>query len=482
MFDSILLRFRDLDTNSILEHHFFITRLGYVWWGWWKKLDEPDRVSELNYLQYLLLKGPIEIGLFDASAEGKFFSARLVQCVFNPGVPMLSPEAVATPVYYNTKAVAAWFKLTSLHPIAKGEESFERLFSASPTGENTLFPVLFRPSTGPSKLIGKSDFAESPIQVAGDMILHLSDIHFGEYAFPFRESLGQFPLEDILIADLNKSKSRIGVLIVSGDLTTKADANLLFDNASTFLRTLTDKLHLPRENVIIIPGNHDIPLRKADFTNYSHESAFKSFLKDFYEKNTEIIQLRRYQFPNGKKLEILTMNSVRLRSPEQMQYGYVQWKLYDSLLSSVSKVDDETIRLAVLHHHLTPSVRVETIDADYPAAAVSLTRDAGEIIEGLQAYGFRVVLHGHQHVPSVTKIARGRLQDDSSTLAGLDEPLYVIGAGSAGTSRLFPEMRYNTYSLISFDRVGEENHLRLLIRMFNASGVPRNYIKQNLIL
>lgn len=476
--DTIVLRFRDLVADTITEHQKLITEFGYVWWGWWKKQDEPDRSEELNQLQARLAHQEIEIGLFDRSGKERFFKASLLECIHQNGKPLPSPEERATPSYYRQSSVSAWFKLSRIDDLSPGDASMTQLFAVIPVGDATLFPVwIDRPKQTLAAGVRASTLGNI-LTAKGNAILHISDVHFGEYAYPAKPSPGRYPLTQILLTDLKKIGAHVGLVIVSGDLTTRADANRLFNEALPFLHELASQLKIEPQQVVIVPGNHDIPLKDHDPLTYSHENAFTTFLREFYRTKVDVIQIRRFAMA-GRSIELLTMNSIRLRSKEQKEFGYVEWPLYESLLENLAPPN--ALRIAVLHHHLVAAPREETPDPTYPEAAISITLDAGAIIEGLQVHGFRLVLHGHQHVPRLTKIARGRVSDTSSELAGLDDPLFVLGAGSVGTTRLFDEMRDNTYNLLFLGATPKEP-MRLLTRRFNAGSPPRDYIDQRFSL
>jgi len=470
---TILLRFRDLVANTIVEHKTVLKEFNHVWWGWWKRSDEPSRIRDLERVKALLEKGQMEIGLFDRSEKGRYFKATLTQCIYSSDDKALikSPQPQATPAYYQAADLPAWFKLTGIDELSSDSPSFAKVFSISPVGNATFFP------TWKDETVRPAASEEGPSSARGG-ILHISDVHFGEFAYPSKSGPGEYPLDDILVSDLEKLRIKVGLLIVSGDVTTRADANRLFNEVLPFLHGLASRLKLSPEQVIIVPGNHDIPLRDLNPHNYLHENTYTTFLSQFYGKPTETMKL--WQFNLGKqRFEILTMNSVRLRSKSQKEYGYLEWPLYESLLKTVPRPDSDTIRLAVLHHHLVPAVREEIPDPAYPEAAISMTLDSGAVIEGLQEYGFKLALHGHQHVPRITRIGRGRRKDGSFGLDGLSKPLYIVGAGSVGTSRLFAEMRDNTYNVL----VPINNKkLRLIVRRFNASNPPQYHIDQTLSL
>jgi hypothetical protein len=93
MVDTIVLRFRDFIENTVEAHVSFIEKEpGFVWWGWWKKEDEPAHREVLEELREKLKVGPITIGIFDRSTR-RYYTACLRDCVFAVGSPMSRPIA-----------------------------------------------------------------------------------------------------------------------------------------------------------------------------------------------------------------------------------------------------------------------------------------------------------------------------------------------------------------------------------------------------
>jgi len=98
-------------------------------------------------------------------------------------------------------------------------------------------------------------------------ILHLSDLQFGRHHVD--ETKGRTPLYadngyDIelekLIYDVKKLESEIGLpkyIVVSGDIAETSSKNE-YDNAKIFFEGLIAALNVPKKNLIIVPGNHDI--------------------------------------------------------------------------------------------------------------------------------------------------------------------------------------------------------------------------------
>jgi DNA repair exonuclease SbcCD nuclease subunit len=452
---SVILRFRDVTGDDpIRQHRQTISSAGYVWWGWWKKDFEPQRAQELEELRERARTKPLLIGLFDRS-QRTYFSALLCDCIYSNGATP-SPEPTKTPGYYSTEKVAAWFKFSGIETLDESE--FITKFAAPPTGEGTFFPIWLNGAGSATR----NTVSKETIRLSSPTILHLSDVHFGaDYGFPTQTSPGRTPLIDLIEHDFQDEKP--GLIVVSGDFTTRADANVLQDDGLRFLVALSERLRVPRENFVLVPGNHDIALKKWRPQDYSHENSFHLFVKEFYGQARSYPELRYFQLPCGRRMEVLAINSVRLRHESEKQFGYVQWPLYEDVLRT-TLYDPETIRIAVLHHHLVPAAREETVNPDYPEASVSTTLDAGAVIDGLQKHGFTLALHGHQHVPAVTRVARvSRPNIEASNFGDLGKGLVVLAAGSAGASqsRLSDEMRDNSYNVVRFQNgLGESESRR----------------------
>ncbi len=453
--DTIILRFRDFNAETIKEHSALLLEYSEVWWGWWRKEGEPQNVEHLVDIAEKLSSEPLRIGLFDKS-KGQYFQAEIADCVFSQsGGRIESPDASKTPSYYNKESASAWFRMTKLDSIELGE--FRAQFSELPLSDATLFPVDHRRHNLKVN-------PEKATETNSSTILHLSDLHFGsDYGFPQNDHPGKRNLLDIIVKDLKKqAPDGVGIIVVSGDLSTRGDANALFDPAIPFLRKLADSLGLEAKHVVIVPGNHDIPLDNYSHLTYEHEAAFNAFLREFYKDEVVFPRLESFILPGKTRLEILPINSVRLRSESLKNIGYTSWPLYDDLLSKHPPACDRTIRMAVLHHHLIPASNDEQLDPKYAQASLSLTSDAGSVIEGLQKHGFTLVLHGHQHVPRVSRVGRGRVASDSYELKGIDDPLFVIAGGSAGVrpERLSPEKPSNTYGILKLTESGAGIEMR----------------------
>src|ERR1041385_4572887 len=117
MLKTLILRFRDLVAETIAEHSKLLTEAQEVWWGWWRKPNEPQRLEELAEFRTALAEGNIQIGLYDRFRT-RFFEATVTGCEFSgSGDFMKTPDELKTPEYYRNAKVPAWFRLIRIEEV-----------------------------------------------------------------------------------------------------------------------------------------------------------------------------------------------------------------------------------------------------------------------------------------------------------------------------------------------------------------------------
>ncbi|NMG22116.1 HEAT repeat domain-containing protein [Brasilonema bromeliae] len=92
----------------------------------------------------------------------------------------------------------------------------------------------------------------TPTSISMTYILHLSDLHFGTLE---NADLWCSQLADDLKIELDRS--RLDVLILSGDIANKSTSEE-YDAAKEFLDKLCQEFQLKQEQIVIVPGNHDL--------------------------------------------------------------------------------------------------------------------------------------------------------------------------------------------------------------------------------
>lgn len=458
-----------------------------VWWGWWRKDKESPSLEILKKLQAEIRDhSPLLIGLVNRKGEESLYSAGCIDLQYAlDGGRISSPEPDLTPEYYRSDPFPAWFKLESIRSVSKAE--FTRDFAVIPFLDPTLYEVFWKQQGDRNtvEVTPSESWTMEPKSAPGEAILHLSDLHFGDYhGFPTASTqpgrgIDGKPLWDIISTRVRRDLNiRIGVLVVSGDLISKGKGELYAD-ARDFLEHLLEALELGKEHCVVVPGNHDMWTMGTEHPTreYAHERPYRDFVEAFFKQDFRNLErVRRYRTPSNRDLIFLELNSARIRSDQLKEYGYVAKHRYERLLSFVSeslkqeKASISPILFAVLHHHVMPVTSVDIPDEKRP---VSLCLDAGELIDQLQTFGIQFVLHGHQHAPFVGTTSRlpGTLVEGEY----IPEPLYVIGCGSSGGKReILPRnLESNTLGIY----VPTNGKLQVTVEKYTESTAPRRHIQ-----
>jgi 3',5'-cyclic AMP phosphodiesterase CpdA len=326
-------------------------------------------------------------------------------------------------------------------------------------------------------------------------ILQLSDIHFGpEHAFRIPKgdpNHAEVSFVEAVTAGLELDKAPpVDVLVISGDIVTHGAWKELRGVARDALDQLCKKLNLPKERVFIIPGNHDYEwyapdaqrgmLRQILQTDeapkdiaFGHEVQFRYFMKEFYGAEWDYQGTVHTIDANGFRLKIGLLDSCKINPAGFREYGCVTNAQIKLLKSNFDKdVQGEEVRLVVLHHHVSPIIPA---DAPRDDTNVSVTLDAGRLIDMMLQANVGIVLHGHQHYPSVSRISKSRF-------AGRDlQPLperniNVVSGGSAGVnSNRRPAEVPNTYTLISLDRDKADVQIRAIFAQGDDASTLRGF-------
>jgi predicted phosphodiesterase len=484
--DSVILRFRDLLADTIDEHRAVIAASGSTWWGWWRKNSEPAFFEELESLR---ARVPIDIGLYDSGTQ-QVFIAKCTDISVSIRERVSSPDRSKTPEYYRSANLLTWFELTQIGnaiPLAEVSTKFGVIETAgetiafttantstfaeastregsaqnqwdalSPFIQNLSMRVAVTPRDEFSNGTITTSIGRDEIHVHGELILCISDLHFGpSHGFPLRTEPGQpSSLTDRMRdfqALLESQGKTVGVVVVGGDLTSKGQG---FAQAGKFLEEVASTFSLRPSDFIIVPGNHDISLDEYDAQTYGHEDAYRQFLRAFtLTDSKELDGVRSFRTPSGAQYMFVWLNSVRLRGKETKEFGFVGSDVFDPIFSRVTpRVSDvDSFRIGVLHHHLLPTSRTVFIPQDNRQASITL--DAGGILEAAQEHDFDLLIHGHQHLPFIGSTSRVRLRTSEEGVGTLTDSLYVLGLGSAGVcvDLLDAEFPFNTVATIEPD-------------------------------
>lgn len=499
----ILLRFRDLtqNINTIDEHNKISLEKGKVLWGWWKKDNEPYPDPILKELSEEIEKYKDVHIYFVNSDTNKYYKSKLNKIYYDfGGYNMLPPDPAICPEYYSEKELAAWFEIEEIVEIDPSQLSefvlshdnrVTRNHSSIPDNNIGLFfrdiDILAHP-VSMWFLCNIEDFEsvkkQSVLNISsgnyptkGKYILHLSDLHFGDvHAYRNPLSSNKKICNEMLIDDLlddikafnENAIEEIGLVIISGDLTWKADTHE-FSNAEKFAEQLCKELGLSPQHVIFVPGNHDIEWLKSDNKiDQNAELNYRNFYKNVYNSNPSetMLKINRYSI-NNNNVCVIAINSCRLESEENAGYGFIGNEQIKAIINYFDKNKDIDYSFAVLHHHVLPVNYLE--DYDFKTKQISMLLDSEALLRTLISCGVDTIIHGHQHQPyfsTIRRIVPEYIKNGKRTV--LNGSINVVGAGSMGVDKSKTNsIGRNSYNIIEI----EDKNISIYPRIKSSSGI-----------
>jgi predicted MPP superfamily phosphohydrolase len=449
----VALRFRDTTPGikTIAEHVELIERQGAVWWGWWRKDFEPT-FEELFASLAQESRGRGSLLIIDRSTKRLFRAAYLQATIDGAEV-----DDARIPLYYRAQRaqVSGWFLLQQLTPMPYDDRLDARI------GNATLL------------ILDGSEAKDAAVPVrrsTGHSILHISDLHFGgDYAFLSRGQPAEIgekrsTLTHSLVEDLGRlgAEADIGLIVVTGDFTTRGDwSDATRKDILLEFQELTKALRISSDDIVCVPGNHDIvrfpantsvdvaELAVRNQTNMQHEREYRTFLEELTGRSwrSPLNYVHHVQL-GGRRVVLCVLNSCTITATQWTEYGYVGTSGIDAL-KKMSTVEEPaaSLKIVALHHHVIPVANIEAPDAK----GVSLTLDSVALLDAALNNGAHLVLHGHQHQARLTSYGRLPMNGESETRG-----LIIVSGGSTGaTAPRLPGSERNTYSLlrVSLDSV-----------------------------
>jgi hypothetical protein len=505
---TMILRFRDLVTSpggTVADHNKIVDQHGKVWWGWWNKSGEtvPDeafrRLSEQATktagLRVLLLDSGNNL-LFEATCRDIFWDRNHQRTQ--------SPDPALTPLYYSSQKYFAWFQLGTISSIPDTElqtltyvrvdEFFEsgrsryvpfydkRVYDLDELRQQDRTIWFVRPynaatdyahkvSLFNARQIAPCDFETAFVGCRSRHLLWVSDLHFStgsQHAFPLestpaRHNLGQ-AIED---AAGNAGVHDFAGVLVSGDLTWRADPRE-FDMARLFLARLgRSPSSLDTYRFAICPGNHDLafskePENKAaaideEVAPEAARAGYSAFYRElFYLNPNEYLSSgRRFLLGGAVPVEVVCLNSSLIDQKKGwfQGHGFVgddQLKHAEKQFGWSAGLDTapRPFRILMIHHHLMPVTYREVPTGGMP---YSVALDAEAIAQWVVHHRVDLVIHGHMHREFCATVSRP--VGGAPGVGSKWHTFHVLGMGSSGAAkgqRIGP----NVIGLLSFGSEG----------------------------
>lgn len=288
-------------------------------------------------------------------------------------------------------------------------------------------------------------------------LLHLTDLHFTSRD-KMRVQLGA------LLADLKKlpNAGSVDIVLVTGDFSDKGNKDG-FEAAGEFLSCLSDKLSISRENILLVPGNHDVDYslgfvtgtdskgnsveivstaeyldRFAKFSDYIYRPISG---KDYPKAAPEQAEIRTFSKNHMQFLLLNSCHEIDSRNPERSSI------CMEALMGALEQLDYEAphqeaktgdlglpIRICVFHH---------PVRGYRPVGGRAIAN--GEIVlQHLLNANFSLCLHGDIHEMTNDLIY--------SSHDAAERKIHILGTGSFGCNRKdIPEASNRMYTLLDFD-------------------------------
>lgn len=290
-------------------------------------------------------------------------------------------------------------------------------------------------------------------------ILHLSDIHFGEFhRFAANQAIGPGKLPQAgrgtLIESLRRDLAATPdpncsvIVCITGDFAERATTEE-FRDAEKFIKELaSEKIFgsvLGLQNIFIVPGNHDLVFDAGEIED--RWTPWAKFCTDTFGKpfvaRDPLSRISTHDRIKDLGAIIVCLNSaeyVQKQTPEAVRgtVDEAQLKHLKQFLKNIgSKRLESAIRIALIHHHpvLIPGLAEQGRGYD-------AIENAGFLLQELRKYGFHLILHGHKHIPY-------HFSEDSNTAFHQEnrQPILIVAGGSASSTKL-EEGGFNCYNQI----------------------------------
>lgn len=248
----------------------------------------------------------------------------------------------------------------------------------------------------------KQSYRRTDALIADDelVILHLSDPHFsGKWRFGLRRRIGnmmglgahdEIAWRAIPVA-LNQSGHTPNILVITGDVSA-VGSSCAFRYARNQIENLASDIGLPRERIIVVPGNHD------RFVYYM-TMAVGLFGRSFERYFSDYAKPRRITLTGdgiGRHATVYPFDSsysgFRL-FPIYSSRGRIErdaFTRFASFRSGQGSDTDRDITVCLLHHHPLPVPSRNT-------SAYTIMKNGGTFMSYMHRHEVDVVLHGHEH-------------------------------------------------------------------------------------
>ena len=254
-------------------------------------------------------------------------------------------------------------------------------------------------------------------------ILHISDLHFGP---PFVPKVAEALMATI--PDLDPD-----AVVVSGDLTQRAKREQ-FEEARAFFDRLSE---IP---MLVIPGNHDVPLYRIFERLFKPHALYREIICDDLNPVLEV-----------GNVVLVGLDSTAPR--RSISNGRIFLDQLEHVQETLKRVPEDKVRIVVAHHHFAPG-HDKVFD-------ISMQK-SGRAIDCFVDLKVEMILGGHLH--------RSYVGNSLDFFPGhhRDRGVIIVQCGTSTSSRgIGRERDENTFNLVD---VGPDNLTVTHFIYYDAAG------------
>lgn len=272
---------------------------------------------------------------------------------------------------------------------------------------------------------GPEEVLKALCRLQGLTLLHISDLHLkvtedGDESYDQQRAYDAF-LQDVLNQSDPVTYPFAGI-IVSGDVSFQCQKES-FTRARHFLDALAQTVKVPKEHIILAPGNHDINRKKAQGIQDSIQAIkdkdpswlvkfhdFFEFSREFYGEPAFSVHKLYRPFIIDQRVAVVAFNSCIVEGDalqrcehcfkELGKEHYPGWINRGQIIQAGKELSDQGWRgprIGVFHHHVVPEDWKPIVTACRGEHLIDyhLTQQRLELTFSEQ--GFQILLHGHRH-------------------------------------------------------------------------------------
>lgn len=267
-----------------------------------------------------------------------------------------------------------------------------------------------------------------------DIIIHISDLHItdssGQYEEPNKYTYLIdntdlcYSFFDSLITSIKKYKCNTRYLVITGDITNIAE-KVEFDQALISINQLVSELQIQKENILLIPGDHeihrrsilnalDLPENKGKDGYSLNEIKYKNFQVLYKEIKGVDFDYDKLIFDviNTENLLILGINSNN-KVGQRGSDGFLPLKEFDAeMKAKIDEYPNKEVLLA-FHHNISGTYQDKR-------TGQWIKENRKNLFPFFQKHNVKCIFHGNEHTPKSEIDTSGIYLSDSGALAGKD--------------------------------------------------------------